>query len=270
MNELTPYSPWIFYTVATICILFVGISKAGFGGGVGVLATPLMSLVVSPMVAAGILLPLLCACDFFSVWPYRHSWDRRSLRMLVPGALVGIAMGAMVLWLFRGHTAQAEKALRLTIGAISILFVVHQVGRGWLLSHLPPSEPKSWLGHLLGMLAGVVSTLAHAGGPPISMFLLPQQLDRQRFVGTSVVFFTIANYTKLVPYALLDMMPMANLRISLILLPVVPVGVVLGVYLNRIISQQLFNRIVYVVLFLTGLQLITNTNIIEIIRHLVS
>jgi hypothetical protein len=263
MFALSPYPPWIFLLVAVSCVLLIGVAKAGLGGGVGVLATPLMSLVVSPLVAAGFLLPLLCACDAFSIWHYRRTYDRRSLFMLVPGAVVGIALGSLFLSLFKDQTERAERGLRLAIGILAIVFVLYQLGRGWLTQRMATTAPRRSVGHALGTVAGFASMLAHAGGPPVTMFLLNLGLDRRVFVGTTVWFFTIANYVKLAPYWWLGMIDAASLPLSAMLLPLVPVGVWLGIWLNRRMAQRWFERVVYTLLMLTGLQLVSGVNAIE-------
>jgi hypothetical protein len=260
---VSPHAPWIFLLVASLCVLLVGIAKAGFGGGVGVLATPLMSLVVSPLVAAGFLLPLLCACDLFSIWHYRRTFDRRSLVMLLPGAMAGIALGTLFLYLFREQTERTERVLKVAIGILAIAFVLYQVGRRWLTEHLAPRGPRPGAGHVLGLVSGFASMLAHAGGPPVTIFLINLGLDRRVFVGTTVWFFTLANYAKLVPYSWLGMINLTSLPLSACFLPVVPAGVWLGIRLNRRLDQRIFMRLIYAVLFLTGLQLVTGLNIFD-------
>ncbi len=265
-----PHDPWLFFLIAGLCVVLSGIAKGGFGGGVGVIATPLLSLVVSPLVAAGILLPLLCACDLFAVWHYRRTFDRGNLVQLVPGGLVGILIGAGLLWHLKGETAAAERALRILIGVIAILFVIWQAGRAWFLKHLPPARPGTVFGAAMGVTAGFTSTLAHAGGPPVTIHLLPQRLPRQIFVGTTVWFFTIANYVKLAPYAALGMLDLANLRISAMLLPLVPVGVYAGIWCNRRINDKWFNIVVYTLLLLVGIQLLSGYDPLSLLARITS
>lgn len=173
---------WI---VSGLCVILVGIAKAGFAGGIGVIATPLLSLVMSPTQAAAILLPLLCGCDVVSICFYRGVFSLRSLKELLPGSALGIALGALTIAYFQGKPEMAEKGLKMLIGWISILFVIYQVGRGWIQEELERYHPKGWHGWLFGGSAGFTSALAHAGGPPVAMYLLPQHLDRRLFVGTT-------------------------------------------------------------------------------------
>lgn len=255
-----------FYLIAGLCVILIGIDKTGFGGGLGTLATPLLSLVISPLVAVGFLLPIFCVCDLFAMWSYRSVYDRRNLKTMIPGALLGIAAGGFFLWIYRNHKDQAAQILRMTIGLISLIFVVIQVARGWLLAHLPPSQPRDGVGAIWGWVAGFTSTLAHAGGPPVTIYLLPQRMDRRLFVGTTVWFFALVNYAKLIPYAALGMIRTDSFKTSLMLLPLVPVGILLGLAFNRNVRQDLFLRIVLVILFLTGLQLLSGWNILDLLH----
>ena len=172
-------NPW-FYAAAVPAVLMFGISKGGFGGGLGMLAVPLMALVVSPVQAAGILLPILCLMDLLSLWAYRRKWVWTELRVLLPASLLGISVGT---WLF-GYMSPA--VIRLIIGIVAVVFTVHYVlARRRRPRGNPPDFPQSagWLG---GGVAGFTSFIAHAGGPPINMYLLRRPLNRTDFVATTV------------------------------------------------------------------------------------
>ena len=108
-----------FYILSTIAILIMGISKSGFGGGIGILAVPLMSLSIPPAQAAAILLPLLVVMDFFNVLHYRNKFDRTNLTILLPAAVVGIVLGTFT---FR---YLSEAHIRILIGILSVLFVLN-------------------------------------------------------------------------------------------------------------------------------------------------
>jgi uncharacterized membrane protein YfcA len=84
-----------FYAAATFGILLTGVFKGGFGGGPGGIAVALMSMFVAPADAAGIVLPILCAMDIFGLLAYRNHWSRHHVRVLLPGALLGIVAGAL-------------------------------------------------------------------------------------------------------------------------------------------------------------------------------
>ena len=253
-----PDYPTYFWVLAGVAVVFVGIAKAGFGGGVGIVATPLMALVIPVADAAAILLPLLIVCDIFAVMHYRSSFDRRSIKLLLPGALVGIGIGAF----YFGYFSSNERILQVGLGILSLVFVLFQVTRALIMGALSKRHPPAAEGVLMGATAGFTSTLAHAGGPPVTIFLLPQQLERSLFVGTTVIFFAAINQIKLIPYLGLDILRMEHLLSIAVLAPLCYVGVKLGIFLNQRFTDVWFNRIVYTILFLTGGQLILGKSFI--------
>jgi uncharacterized membrane protein YfcA len=240
--------PW-FYAAAVPAVLLFGISKGGFGGGLGTLAVPLMALVISPLQAAAILLPVLCVMDIVSVWKFRGLWIWAEIRVLLPASLIGIAAGT---FLFEYMSASV---IRLIVGVVAVLFTVHY----WVSKRNSDGRPTDFsrpVGTLLGAAGGFTSFIAHAGGPPISMYLLRRSLNRTDFAATAVLFFAVVNYVKLVPYAWLGQLATGNLMTSLALSPLAPIGVLIGVYLHKRVSDRFFFGFVYLLLFVVGLRLV--------------
>ncbi len=238
-----------FYLAAVPAVLLMGISKGGFGGGLGILAVPLMALAMSPVQAAAILLPILCAIDLIGVWAYRGRWDAVSLRILLPAALLGIVLGALSFGLFDAAM------VRLLLGVIAVGFSLHfwfNRARG----SLSPVPHDLWRGGFWGGLAGFTSFVAHAGGPPIQVYLLARQPDKTVYQATTVVFFIVVNYIKLIPYTLLGQFTATNLVVALSLLPVAVIGMGLGIWLHDKVPVRLFFRLCYAFLLLTGLKLL--------------
>lgn len=239
-----------FYFAAVPAVLLFGIAKGGFGAGFGFLAVPLMALVVSPVQAAAILLPILCLMDLFSLWFYRGKWIWPELKILVPASLLGVVAGTLLF----GFMSAA--VIRLFLGAIAIVFTLQH----WWVKYHPLADEDRLFGPLAAVIAsasaGLTSFVAHAGGPPLSMYLLRRGLDRTAFVGTTVVFFTVLNYVKLVPYTWLGQFDTANLMTSLALSPLAPVGIGLGVWMHRRISDRIFFHIAYTTLFVVGCKLL--------------
>jgi uncharacterized membrane protein YfcA len=245
-----PHFPLAFYPVAIVAILLTGMVKGGFGTGAGGLAVPLMSIFVAPPEAAGIMLPILCAMDLFGVHAYRGRWSREHLRTLLPGALAGIGAGALA------FGALSVNAVRLLIGLIAVTFALNSYFRltARIASRL--ARPGRAAGAFWGAASGFTSTLAHAGGPPFAVYMLPQRLDKTLLVGTSAVFFLAVNYVKLVPYAILGQLNAANLTTSLVFAPLAPLGIWLGVWLHRRVSEEKFYNVSYALLLLTGVKLV--------------
>jgi len=241
--------PW-FYVVAVPAVLLFGIAKGGFGGGLGVVAVPLMALVVSPLQAAAVLLPILCLMDIVGLWAYRGKWLWPELRILIPASLVGIGIGTLLF----GYMSAAN--VRMIVGLVAIVFTLHYVyaTRRRPDSSLAPFPP--FVGFLAGTAGGFTSFIAHSGGPPISMYLLRQPMGRTDFVATTVLLFAAINYVKLLPYAWLGQLSGGNLLTSLVLAPLAPIGVYAGVWLHRNVSDRFFFRLMYFMLFVVGCKLL--------------
>lgn len=241
--------PW-FYAVAIPAVLLFGISKGGFGGGLGMTAVPLMALVVSPVQAAAILLPILCVMDVVALWKFRGKWVWPELKVLLPASLLGILVGTL---LFEYMSAAVVK---LIVGVVAIFFTLHY----WLSRRSSGSAtldyyPVSY-GLLGGSVAGFTSFVAHSGGPPISMYLLRRPLNKMDFAATTVLFFAVVNYVKLLPYAWLGQLSADNLATSAALVVLAPVGVLIGAWLHARISDRVFFTLVYGLLFAVGCKLV--------------
>ena len=248
-HERPMLSDPVFLVCAIFAVLITGVSKGGFGG-LALFAVPIMALSISPIQAAGILLPILIVMDWMSVWAYRKSWNKALLLKMLPAAVIGIAIGGML------ADRVSEDFVRLCVGLIAIIFPVYavlgsrlQTGGDWLTGNRP-------LAALSGLAAGFTSFVAHAGGPPFQAYALQQGLEKRIYVGTAVMFFFVVNAVKLVPYALLGQFDRTNLMTSAALIPLAPIGVFLGVWLVKHIDQTVFYRIIYSLIFVTGLKLI--------------
>lgn len=237
-----------FYAVAIPAVILFGVSKGGFGGGIGIAAVPLMALVVSPAVAAGIMLPLLVIMDAIGIWAFRKSFDRRIIQSMLPGALAGTLLASLVFHYLN------DDLVRVLLGAIATLFAADYFLRPSAHGEPKPHRPR--LAAFWGSVAGFTSTVAHAGGPPANMYLLPLKLDKTVFVGTMIVLFALVNAAKLVPYALLGLFAGDNLTASLVLVPVAAIGMLLGIWLHDKVNTQLFYRLCYLFVLVTGLKLI--------------
>jgi len=237
----------LFYMIAIPAVLITGISKGGFGSGLGIVAVPAISLVVSPMQATGILLPILVAMDLIGFWAYRKRFDAANMKIMIPAAVIGIIIGTLTFDYMNEHT------IRLIIGAIALTFAAdHWFGRRSTV----PAGRSILKGGFWAMVSGFTSFVAHAGGPPMSVYMLPQRIERTLFVGTTVIFFTAVNIAKLLPYWWLGQFAPGNLLTSLVLMPLAPLGVVLGIYLRDKISPTIFYEICYVFLAIVGTKLV--------------
>lgn len=238
----------LFFAAMVPAVVLTGLAKGGFSG-IGLLSLPLMALVVSPVTAAAIMLPLLIAQDVVSVWSYRRDFDRRNLATLAPGALLGILVGYLL------AAKVSDAAVVLAVGLISVGFALRR-----MLSHGKKpavATQANWsAGSLWGFLCGFTSMVAHAGGPPFQIYVMPQKLKPAVFVGTGAVFFAAMNLVKLVPYLALGQLNGQNLMASAVLLPFAVAATFAGVWLVRRVPAERFYGIVYWLLLLVGAKLV--------------
>ena len=236
-----------FYAVSVPAVLLLGISKSGFGAGFGSLAVPMMAMAVTVPEAAAILMPVLLLMDLLGMAAFRKDFDLKLLRFLLPWGLVGIMVGTL---LFKALDARTVAGI---VGAFTLLFLAQRL----LFPPKPGSTPPpTWLGALLTATSGFTSFIAHAGGPPINAYVIPLKLSPLKFTATMAFFFFVINLAKWIPYAWLGLLDMRNFSTSLVLLPIAPLGVWLGVRIARHIQPTLFYRLLYLGMFLTGLKLI--------------
>ena len=186
----------------------------------------------------------------YALWKFRGKWVRPELRILLPASLLGILVGTM---LFEYMSAAV---VRLIVGVVAITFTLHY----WINKQRSstaglPDYPSSY-GILGGSVAGFTSFVAHAGGPPLSMYLLRRPLDRTDFAATAILFFAVVNYVKLIPYAWLGQFDTSNLATSAALVILAPIGVLIGAWLHARVSDRFFFALVYALLFVVGLKLI--------------
>lgn len=271
-----PFDNATSWLLAGVAVVMIGIAKSGFGSGVGVVAVPLFVFAFGPgrsADAVAALLPLLIVADIFSVHHHWGTWDRRNLRVLAAGTLVGIAIGAVVLWWLIGRPdvgwrlsgdgpaatdprQAAERNMQMAIGVICVLYVVADQ----IKARFAPGfrlHAGYLSGSAAGAVAGVTTTIAHAAGPIIMIYLLGQHLAKQRFIGTAVIyFFTVNLFKQATVYPVLGLTRLETLVPGLWLVPLVPLGTWLGLRLNRWMSDRLFRITVLVITFASGIKLI--------------
>lgn len=241
--------PW-FYAAAVPSVILVGLGKGGFGGAMALIGVPVMALVMSPVQAAAILLPILIVMDIVSLWTWRGTYDRTTLAYLLPGGILGIAIG----WATAAFVTVAM--VRLIVGTVALLFFLR-----WLTLRVRgnDAEPRSqsvWRATLWGAVSGFTSFVAHAGGPPYQVYAMPLRHPPALYAGTAVIFFAIVNAAKLVPYFALGQFDATNLTASAALMPVAALATLTGAWFVRRMKPQLFYNFMYGMLFFVALKLI--------------
>ncbi len=254
---------WIFVAIG---VLIQGISKSGFAGGAGIISVPLMMLVMPPDKVAATLLPILILCDLNAIYIHRRNKTWKPIMEIYIPAIIGIVIGSLMWW-YMGENGikEYEKPLKQFVGVIAIIFALYiwlkEFSMKWV-------ENKSFgvrVGIIAGILAGITSTLAHAAGPIVSLFLFSKNLGKTMFVGTVAWTFTLINITKLPFYIGVGLVDWSVLKFDVFLVPFIPVGSFLGVWLHNKISERTFNFVIMILTIIIGIQLLIGINPVEVI-----
>ncbi len=235
--------------MAVLAVAILGLAKGGFAG-LGAMATPLLALALPPVTAAALLLPVLLVQDVVSVWSYRKTWDGWVIGWMLPGALVGVALGTGL------AAVVPEEKLLVLLGAITLAFGLYRLWleRGGRI--VTPSNSPGWVGALFGVATGFTSQIAHAGGPPFQIWALSRQLPHLVFIGTSSMFFAIINWMKVPAYAALGQFNTQNMALTIMFMPLAIASTFAGVWLVRRVSPARFNLIINLLMLAIGLELI--------------
>jgi uncharacterized membrane protein YfcA len=237
----------LFYAVAIPAVLLLGISKSGFGAGFGSLAVPLMAMAVTVPQAAAIMMPLLLVMDLLGLHAFRKHFDWKLIRFLLPFGLLGTVIGTL------SFSALDSRLVAGIVGIFTLVFLAQRLA-------FPPRpdspHPPKWLGAILTVTSGFTSFVSHAGGPPVNAYVIPMRMAPLAFTATMSVFFAVLNLSKWIPYAWLGLLDARNMATSLALLPLAPVGVLIGVRIAHRIDPLLFYRLVYLGMLLTGCKLV--------------
>jgi len=240
--------PWIFAT-ALASVILIGLSKGGLGGAAAVMGVPLMSLVMSPIEAAAVLLPILIVADIVSLWTWRGYRDGHTLRLMLPGALIGVAIG----WALAANVSEA--AVRLIVGLVAGLFAARWFWGKWRSSG-QAAAPSMIRAGIWSTVSGYTSFVAHAGGPPFQMYALPLGLHPRIYTGTSVIYFAVVNAVKVAPYFALGQFSSQNLSASLLLVPAAPLSTLAGAFIIKRMSPEVFYPFTYIMMALVSVKLI--------------
>jgi uncharacterized membrane protein YfcA len=256
-------SPALYLAAIVAAVLLTGFSKGGFGGGLGVLATPLMMQVLPANVALAMMLPILIVCDLFTLRHFPTDWDSRSFWRIAGGTVLGIVAGCGLLVVFARSDVNGDRWLKGIVGGVSVLFCAMKAWSLWgRKGGGEARKPGFVIGTAMGLASGVTTMLAHAAGPIVSMYFLSNRLDRRVFVGTTARYFLTFNTLK-IPFfflagALSDKryITFHTLKWELWLIPVCALGVALGAWLNRHMSGAVFTIVVYGLLLITGVRML--------------
>ena len=236
----------LFWTCALIAAVVVGMGKGGMPV-VGMLGVPVLSLAISPVTAAGLLLPVYVLSDMFGLYAYRHAFDRRVLAILMVGVTVGVGLG----WATASITP--EWLVTTIVGVIGTVFALR------MLTKRGPTEPRAAAvtpGIFWGAVTGFTSFVSHSGAPPFQVYVLPLGLQKMVYAGTNTILFAYLNGIKLVPYWALGQFTPGNLKVAVMLMPAAAIAVFAGVKLVKIVPEKLFFTVITWALLGISLKLI--------------
>jgi uncharacterized membrane protein YfcA len=240
-------------TVATILVAFAGVfligfMKGAFGGGFAIVGIPLLSTVMDPVTAGGLLAPLFIAMDLFALRYWKAStWSKPDLVLLLPGLVIGVGFGYL-LFRFLDH-----RAIAIVMAMTTLIFVGLWLVAGAPVTTRPRSTSKAISA---GLASGITTMVAHSGGPPLAMYLLPLGLSKEIYAGTTSLFFTVGNATKAVPWLLLVKPATGTWILMALCLFAIPAGVGLGWRLHGTLNQRQVYQACYGLLVVTALKLL--------------
>jgi uncharacterized protein len=237
----------VFWVLAGLAAVMVGLSKGGLPA-VGLLSVPLMALVMSPVMAAGLLLPIYVVSDVFGLWAYRRSYDSRVLAIMVPAMTIGVAFG----WATASMVSEAW--VTLLVGGVGAAFAMNLLIRRGSVKAAKTADVLP--GMFWGGLAGFTSFVSHAGGPPYQVYVLPLKQEKAVFAGTATIAFACINAIKLIPYYALGQLSVSNLKVAAMLAVPASLAVFAGVRLVKVIPEQLFFKLVTWALLAISIKLI--------------
>ncbi len=245
---MPPPQPLQILLIVTACLL-IGLSKGGLGGPIPVtLTTPLLSAVMPVSQAVSLVLPLLILADVFALWAYWRAWDMRYVRLMLPAAVLGTALGLLLL------AALPDLWLRRLLGLFTLTVVLYKTGSGRIARlHY---QPRGWHGWLAGGVSGFASALANTGGPPFTAYMLLQGVSPTVFIGTTTLFFAIINLLKLPAVAAAGLLNFPLLFSAVWAIPLIPLGVWAGRRFISRVSPQLFEGLMLALLLAASLSLI--------------
>ena len=210
----------------------------------------ILALVISPTQALGIMFPLLLMIDTLALRPFWKQWDWGAVRILIIGALPGVALGGVF------FTIANDDAIRLMIGIMSLVYVATQLPKFVANSPRPRRTFPTWIGWISGCVCGFGSCVSHAGGPTAAIYLLSLGQPKTVYQASSVLLFWAVNVFKAVPYGVLGIFSVETLKIDLILVPFAILGTYLGVWLHRRIPERPFFMLTFALLLVTGTKLV--------------
>ena len=238
----------LFFLCVVPAIILYGIAKSGLGGSMTLISIPLMTVVMPLGQALAIVLPILILSDLVAVYKFKKNFDAETLKLLVPGAAIGIFVGSITFMYF------SESLLKFIIGLMGFLFAGHYFL--FKTKIIIPLKKSLLKGGVCSVISGFTSFCVHAGGTPLSVYLLPLRMKKEVYVGTRIIFFTCVNLIKFPFYVNLSIVTLNSIIQSLLLFPLALLGIFVGYQILKIIKEDLFYNIIYVLILFSSAKLV--------------
>lgn len=236
--------------LAIIGALFIGMAKAGLSG-CGLVSVLLFAEAFGAKSSTGVVLPLLIAADFMGYFLLRSGGRWRQIIPLVPPAIVGVIIGWWLLDKLDNHLA------KLTIGWLILSLLALKLLLDWKRHQLQALHRHHGFTWALGIAAGVTTMLANAAGPVMTVYLLAKRFDKSEYLGVFTRFFLFINLFKVPFSAQIGLINGPSLLTNLLLIPVVALGAFLGWRLVKVMSQRVFEWVVFVFALVAAMKLVT-------------
>ena len=238
----------LFFIYVVPAIILYGIAKSGLGGSMTLISIPLMTTIMPLGQALAIVLPILILSDLVAVHRFRKNYDSETLKLIIPCAAIGIFIASMTFTYF------SESLLKFIIGAMGFLFAGHYFL--FKKKNLISQKKSFSRGGICSVISGFTSFCVHAGGTPLSIYLLPLRMKKEIYVGTRVMFFTCINLIKFPFYINLSIVTLDSIKQSLLLFPLAVLGIVIGYQILKVIEESIFYNIIYILILFSSSKLI--------------
>jgi uncharacterized membrane protein YfcA len=235
--------------------LVAGAIKGSFGIGSGILPVALLSLLLPPDRVVVLLYPAMLVTTFASLIPNWGKWDVRLLYLLIIPSLIGVAIGALMLMV------ASTGIIRIALGFLAILFVCAEWWRlrKGSMTYEATKKVSWWKASVVGLFGGMMSSLAHAGGVVISMYLVRLGFSKEAFLATLIATMAINDVIKGVVYGFSGLVQLEDLGIAALSALAGIIGVKTGTHFLRLISVKRFREVSLGLLVISGLILIIGT-----------
>ncbi|MBO6675508.1 MAG: sulfite exporter TauE/SafE family protein [Rhizobiales bacterium] len=238
-----------FWIVAGLAAFILGLSKGGMPV-VAILSVPLLSLLMDPALAAGLLLPLYLIADCYALYLFRKAFSVRNLKILIPAVGVGVLIAT-----FAVSSVPAD-GVKLLLALIGFSYLFNTIRKRLAQREVEPKPADVPRGLFWGTLAGITSYIAHSGGPPYQAYVLPQKLEKMSYLGTTAIVFACLNWMKVPAYIYVGQMNWQSIQQALWLAPFALLGAWSGAQISRLLPEKIFFLLIEIALGLVSVKLL--------------